>query len=690
MTLRISSYNLRRENMKHRIGMIMLVGFLFFAYLICFLISVQNICVRYQRESEIRRNITALSEPGMYVGVIAVLAAVLLAVSGFRYLHSKKEVDFYHSLPIRRTSCLCMIMTNDLLVFTGFLILLLCLQCVIAAFAGYFSPAFGINTAGAFVCYLAVFAASYLTMVLSMILTGQTFVGLLAFCLLVTYVPLILYNLYPYLASVFYRTYFEEAGFTGGGTILTYFSPLWLTEKLLRDDVFCTGYPTWTWKAHGAAFAAICMWIAAMGAAVFLLFKKRPSEMAGKATAFPRANGIVRILFVIPMSIYVGLYLYSASFSSIRGWIIAGVVIGGFIFHGVIESIYRFDIRGFFACRRQMLFSVAAAILIVGFFWADISGYDAYLPAKEETDALLMDDGYILYGNNFWGKERKGISGSVTDDILDILADVVKENDKNHEASNGNGDTSEYSSYVIRYRLKDGREKKRSYVLDSELEDRLMRQVFDTKEYREDHFSLYTGDWSRVRDVDFYYFTGSSPLKLTEEQRSELFCIYLDEFDKLDYDTARATIPMGKLVLNCDMEAENNTGYVYDTVSCGGIGDPYYIYPSFKNTIKYLENLLNEKFPLSFEEIQVKKLDIWQYDGGPGEDYTISDKEFIRSVQGKFYGIDVGPNLYPQDTSLDINATVVSRDGTEYISVYTDTETAERIKKYHEAEMPKR
>ncbi len=412
--------------------------------------------------------------------------------------------------------------------------------------------------------------------------------------------------------------------------------------------------------------------------------------MAGKATAFPRANGIVRILFVIPMSIYVGLYLYSASLSSIRGWIIAGVVIGGFIFHGVIESIYRFDIRGFFACRRQMLFSVAAAILIVGFFWADISGYDAYLPAKEETDALLMDDGYILYGNNFWGKERKGISGSVKDDILDILADVVKENDKNHEASNGNGDTSEYSYYVIRYRLKDGREKKRSYVLDSELEDRLMRQVFDTKEYREDHFSLYTGDWSRVRDVDFYYFTGSSPLKLTEEQRSELFCIYLDEFDKLDYDTARATIPMGKLVLNCDMEAENNTGYVYDTVSCGGIGDPYYIYPSFKNTIKYLENLLNEKFPLSFEEIQVKKLDIWQYDGGPGEDYTISDKEFIRSVQGKFYGIDVGPNLYPQDTSLDINATVVSRDGTEYISVYTDTETAERIKKYHEAEMPKR
>ena len=143
---------------------------------------------------------------------------------------------------------------------------------------------------------------------------------------------------------------------------------------------------------------------------------------------------------------------------------------------------------------------------------------------------------------------------------------------------------------------------------------------------------------------------------------------------------------MGRLVLNCDMEAESCTDYVYDTVNCGGIGDYYYVYPSFKNTIKYLENLLNEKLPSSFDEIQVKRLDIWQYDGGSGEEYTITDKEFIRSVQSKFYGIDVGPNLYPSDTSLDINATVVSKDGTEHISVYTDIETVEKIKKYHEKE----
>lgn len=46
----------------------------------------------------------------------------------------------------------------------------------------------------------------------------------------------------------------------------------------------------------------------------------------------------------------------------------------------------------------------------------------------------------------------------------------------------------------------------------------------------------------------------------------------------------------------------------------------------------------------------------------------------------------MGPNLYPSDTSLDINATVVSKDGTEHISVYTDIETVEKIKKYHEKE----
>lgn len=679
MTSKISFYSLRRENMKHRIGMILTVGFLFFAYLIFFLISVQNIFGRYDKRPDIISRITALSEPEMSVGTIAVFSAVLLAVSGFRYLHSKKEVDFYHSLPVKRRTHLYIIMTNDLLVFTAFLILLLCFQCVIAAVAGAFSPVFGINMVWSFFCYLVVFAASYVTMALAMILTGQTFVGLLGFGVIVMYVPLILHNLYPYLASVFYKTYCVN---TEWGKILTYISPLSLTGKLLID------YSVWTWKAHITAFVLICVWIFVTAAAVFILFDKRPSEMAGKAMAFPKMNGVLRILLVIPVSIYVGLYLYSASFSSVRGWIIAGVIIGGFLSHGVIECIYRFDIRGLLACKRQMIFSVAAALFIVGLFWADVSGYDAYLPAKEETDAVLIDNGYgSVYNESYWGRERKGVSGEVKDEVLDILADVVKENDKNHEAYYGDRAAGGYSFYVIRYRLKNGREKQRSYVLDLGLKDRLKRQLFTAREYREDQYFLYTGDWSRVRDVEFYHFMESTVLKMTEKQREELFRIYLEEFDGLDYDTAKGTIPVGRLVVDCVADEEDDTGNSYVAVICRDIGESYYIYPSFKNTIGYLEKLLKEKLPLSFEEVAVTRLDIWQYNNeGPAEEYTIKDEKFIRSVKGKFVGSDSGENLYPVDTSLDIRVTFRSANGSEQVTVHTDAETVEKIKEYHKSE----
>ena len=124
MTSKLSFCSLRRENLKSRLGIILVVGFIFFAYMIHFLISVQNISNQYDNAKDIRKSITSISEPRMIVGVYAILAAVLLAVSSFRYLHSKKETDFYHSLPIRRRTYLYIIMTNDLLVIAFYILLL--------------------------------------------------------------------------------------------------------------------------------------------------------------------------------------------------------------------------------------------------------------------------------------------------------------------------------------------------------------------------------------------------------------------------------------------------------------------------------------------------------------------------------------------------------------------------------------
>lgn len=677
MTLKNSSYSIRTENIKHRIGMILLVVFLFFSYFIWFLMSVQNICgQKGLKASEIRKGITGLSEPGMGFGVITMIAAVLLAVSGLRYLHSKAEVDFYHSLPVRRRTCLFVILTNDLLIFTGIIVIISVLKCAVAAAAGYFLPAFGVNTARAIVYDVLIFLVTYLTMALSMILTAHTFVGLMGFCVFAGYVPLILRNLYPALASMFYTTYYSLSEW---GRAFNYFSPITLAVELISGASV---------RARIISLLIICVWNVILTVLVFNLYERRASEAAGKAMAFSKIKPFVRIMLVIPASVYVGLGLYSISIGSFGAWMVAGILIGGFLSHGMIECIYQFDIRGFLSHKKQMIISIAAAFVIVGIFWSDIFGYDRYVPEKEDTASVIIDNG-ILSTNTFWGREKKGISGEAMGETLDILKEAALKNDKNSESYYGeDAFYDEYASYTVRYRLKNRKEKIRSYILDRKLKDKLMQTVFSTREYKEDRFSLYTADWSKVTGVYINLFMKDEELALTKEEREELFKIYLEEFSGLDYNTARSEAPFGWFGVyhnSSDRQYEDGVFHTYDGYGAGN--DIYYLYPSFKKTIRYLREELGLNVPTSMEDIQIHKLTMWKngddYDGE--KSYSICNKEFIDSVKGKLVRSEMTENgecLYPLDTTVGITAEAVTEDGNVEAVLYTDSDTLEKIKNY--------
>ena len=676
MTSKISFYSLRLENVKHRIGMILITFFSFFAYILCFLMSVQNICgVQGSKFKDNLMNITRLSEPGTDLGMVALLSAVLLAISAFRYLHVKTEVDFYHSLPVKRREILYMILTNDIVIFVVPLILTSIIKCTIVLAVGYLTKAFLLNTIWSILCYIAVFAITYLTMSLAMIMTGNTFVGILGFGVFECYIPLLIRPLYPELASKFYKTYWAD---TEWGGIFDYFSPLSLSTKLLE----CPG--TWEWKTQGKYFAVICVWICLLLVLNYVLFEKRSSEMAGKAMAFSDVKPVIRILLVIPASIWVGLILYSVSFTYFKPWIIAGIVIGGFFGHGIIECIYRFDVRGLWAHKRQMLICMAVSFVIVGFFWLDVGGYDDYLPDEEEAASIVIDSPDIgVTDEFFWGKERTGVTGETMKNTRNILQDVIDQNDKNvkdyWEGTNNSGD---YSSCVIKYRLKNGKEKIRSYTLNSDLQDRLMAQVFDTEEYRKDTYSLYTADWSLVTNVSVIYPTSYDEVKMTKEQRAELFRIYLEEFSKLDYETVKTTLPFGQLVIT-----HKNKNSVTDILSSDYrddvMEDYYYLYPSFKKTIKYLRDELKIDIKTSLKDIDIVNLEIAQYDEGTAEvdSFEIFDKEFIDSVKEKMICGDNMSITIPGcsiDNTIDITANI----GTDSIVVYTDSETIQKILEY--------
>lgn len=681
MTSKISFSSLRRENIKHRIGMILITFFGFFVYILWFLMSVQNICgVKDSKFKDNLKSITQLSEPGMEMGAIILIAAVLLAISGFRYLHSKREVDFYHALPIRRRKILYVILTNDLMIFLAPLIITLAFKCIITVAVGYFCKAFFVNTLWSVICYTAAFLVTYLTMALAMIMTGNTFVGVLGFGVFASYAPIVIRYLYPELAEKFYVTYCSD---TAWGNIFNYFSPVSLTNGLLTSN------GAWTWKSsHSTYFISICVWIVLLLVLNYWLFEKRASEMAGKAMAFPKANPVIRILLVIPVAIWVGLILYSVSFTAFKPWIIVGIVVGGFFTHGVIECMYQFDVHGLWTHKKQMLLSMAAAFAIIAFFWMDVIGYDKYLPNEEEVASIVIDSPDIgISDDYFWGKERTGVTGETMKGTLKVLDDIVAQNDKNLDTyNNGSGDEIRgYNSCTIKYRLKNGKEKRRSYTLNPDLQDNLMTQVFDTEEYKKDSYSLYTADWSLVTGVEVSYPVVCEELKMTKEQRAELFRTYLEELSKLDYETMKSALPFGQLMITHKNKDYND---IYSMAYDDGTIDYYYIYPSFKKTIKFLREELKININTSMKDIDISQLDISEYDEtGDVKEYTISDKEFIESVKDKLiYGeyMSISGFNCAIDTSIDIMATVHTEDGMENIMVYTDSDTVRKLLEHKE------
>lgn len=672
MTSKISFFSLRQENLKYRVGTIAVAVILALAYLVWFVMGLQNKCSMADvSHVEMVKQVTEMAEPEMLTGCFVILAGILFAVSSFRHLHSRTEVDLYYSLPVQRRTYFSMFLTNDMGVFVVLLAVVMAVRCLIVAAAGYFTQDFLWNTLWTFVCHIAVFAVTYLTMVLAMIMTGNLIVGILGFGVFAVYFPVIVRSLYPFLATAFYQTYCENPAWGGQFVFL---SPVSLARGILADP------GTWSWSGHIVYFVAACVWIVLLTAVDYMLYKRRNMEMAGKAMAFAKVKPVIRLLLVIPAAVYAGLFLYSISLASFKPWIVVGTVIGGALIHGIIEWIYQFDVHGLWSLRKQMLFSVAAALAIVGFFWLDIGGYDTYIPEKEKMGSVVIDNDYSgTTEAAFWGAERKGISGETMEDVLDILEEAVDENADNIKRFKYDNGNAECAPYTIKYKLKNGKEKKRKYILSAEVEDKLMEKVFSTEEYRKDSYSLYTADWSRVTEVNVSGMFEYQKLNMKKEQQEEFFRIYLDDLAKLDYKTTKTEIPAGQLIISYNTALDNRAdGYCSD--------DIYYIYPSFENTIRYLRSNLNMNFRTSFEDVNIISLDVNIYNEETDlyESFVIREKEFLDSVKGNLIyacdGILGKTDRYGTNEEIDIIVNAETENGNESTYVYTDSDTIEKIK----------
>ena len=536
---------------------------------------------------------------------ILIVAAVVLAASGFSYLHSKKKTDFYHSLPISREMLYTVTCLDGILYLAvPYLVFLLVAGVMLQVKGAPFS--WGTLLIG-YVQHMCFFTLVYMTVVLAVILTGNLIVGLLGTGVFFSWGPGV-----AAVATAYFSEYFVT--FYDNGNFLLH----WCERT---SPVFW--YGTATGSEHPTRMAAIALVAAALlfGLGMFL-YRKRPSEAAGRAMAFKVSEPVIRFLLVVPIALFAGMIFHSIMNDDV--WTVFGLICGLLIISCLIEIIYHFDFKSLFAHKRQLAISAVAVAAIFLGFRLDVAGYDSYLP---DTDKIAYAGIYCdaldnnaagayhvipkMYGDGYSVGMEWASQGDVADkmqisdeDAIRALREIgtqgVEAASRQRKHLSGTQDwMSEpdpdvrYDSVLLSWHLKNGKTIYRDYrtLNVTKLREQL-DSVYENESYKLGMYPVLSFQAADVAGINYKEEQDCSHVKLPNEQtKTALLAAYQKELMALTPDMRRKEMPIAEIQfktneLQAMIDKIRKNGGSYGAFNQYNY---YPIYPSFRETIAILK-----------------------------------------------------------------------------------------------------
>lgn len=582
MTSKSSFFRLMREDLKLRLWTIAL------SVLVCFLsypvaIGLQMDAFRYRVEEGILHTVG----PQYAMGIaIAVIGAIICGLSSFYYLTSRKKVDLYHSIPIKRERLFACNFINGILIYLIPYIGSFLLSMAILGNNNYMTYTIFITMVKTLCIHFVFFLLFYSLTVIAAMLTGN---------IIVTAVLTAIFLLYGLLISMLkelYFTHFFTTYFSWGisqslnNSISKYFSPIYHYGRVI--GAYYNGIPVWNLLIKILLFDFILIGIG------LWLYKKRPSEAAGAPMAFSLSKPIIKYLLVLPTTLFGGMLFKEMSSTRGTGWYWFGIIFTFFLSYGLIEIVYNMDIRKAFRGKIHLAVSAVSVIIIVIIFHTDLFGYDTYIPEKDKIESMsVMLPGidrqlsYLSVNNN-----SKVIRVNSRDYELkhmnltnfDAAYELAKKSVPNSSYKREKGESVDY--YQVKYRLKNGKEVYRIYQLPLNNTLESFASIYEDNAYKEAHFSLFSMESKNIGGIEVANRFETKTVFLDKEQRRQLLEIYKEELRNLSLYEVMETEPKATIVFQIESNAEEEKteqwSYMYHHME-------YNIYPGFVRTIEFLK-----------------------------------------------------------------------------------------------------
>ena len=619
MTSRSLFFKYMKENTKQRIWNLALVLLLcFFAFPVTTALwsstafrpenlnsSLPADLARTQAQRDFTRDMLRMySMKGGALAFMLTIAAVVLAASGFAYLHSKKKTDFYHSLPIRREMLYAVTCLNGFLYMAVAYLGFLTIAAVMIRVKGV--PFDWGSLYLASVEHLCFFALVYMTAILSMLLTGNLVVGLLGTGVLFSWGPVICMTI-----SAYFSEYFTT--FSGDDSFM-----LALSER--------TSPVAWYVKAcMSSQPGRMALWAMLAAAVLFLLgmllYRRRPSEAAGHAMAFPITEPIIRFLIAVPSSLLLGAMFHSMMYED--GWTVFGLVCGLLLVSCIIEIIYHFDFKSLFAHKRQLLVSAVFVGVVFAIFRFDLFGYDRYLPATEklasggiycdllDPDAMSQYHSTVEYTEGWYGVTFDAMPSSTLADEMQIsddqglellhtiaaqgVHDAAEDRDRFLRGHGRSYDVEEgdeaFRNVTIAWHLRNGRTVYRSYRVNVSGVRAALEAVYNLDAYKTAMYPVLSLTADDVAGINYKEEDECSHVKLSgADVKAALLAAYQEELKALTSETRAHEMPIAEI----QFKTNEQQALIQKLRDEGGnytLFNHYYyypIYPSFTKTIALL------------------------------------------------------------------------------------------------------
>lgn len=544
------------------------------------------------------------SMKGGALAFMLTIAAVVLAASGFAYLHSKKKTDFYHSLPIRREMLYAVTCLNGFLYMAVAYIGFLTIAAVMIRVKGV--PFDWGSLYLASVEHLCFFALVYMTAILSMLLTGNLVVGLLGTGVLFSWGPVICMTISAYF-SEYFTTFYGDDSFLLALSERT--SPVaWYVKACMSSQ---PGR-----MALWAMLATVVLFLLGM-----LLYRRRPSEAAGHAMAFPITEPIIRFLIVVPSSLLLGAMFHAMMYED--GWTVFGLVCGLLLVSCIIEIIYHFDFKSLFAHKRQLLVSAVFVGVVFAVFRFDIFGYDRYLPATEklasggiycdllDPDATSQYHSTVEYTEGWYGVDFDAMPSSTLADEMQIaddqglellhtiaaqgVHDAAQARDRYMRGGGRSYDLEEDDAachnVTIAWHLRNGRTVYRRYLVNVSGVRAALEAVYDLDAYKTAMYPVLSLTADDVAGINYKEEDECSHVKLSgADMKAVLLAAYQEELQALTSETRAREMPIAEI----QFKTNEQQALIQKLRDEGGnytLFNHYYyypIYPSFTKTIALL------------------------------------------------------------------------------------------------------